>query len=379
MCETLLGKRFSAAETIPEANLEDLREFGRLASLELMTTSESELLIAGIIPLEPTTAKETARIRTYATLLGLAQHHNQSPKEADFFSETLLLKRHLPSQFHAHLDSWLRHLTRDALAVGHEYVLQEAVDVLGDLSHGKLMIANTHVVEHLCRDSVASDTALRELGLLEDGEEAQSLPFAEMFARLQSLVEQDSVIESGLRRWSSTITELKLISMIRNDRAIAVTLLPIVWCVAMLRAEAWPESDTNPFEGRPGFGWDLIGVHAVIIPEIRRYVSEDLPVLEVMKELAMRTVDQHLRVSWSRMAVDSQHDVALLIADGEEWQSRNEKHVQEYTAGRTDSRIGQAIKWLRQLNLIGDEGLTPRGAELYVKLCAGSPTPVGAK
>jgi hypothetical protein len=70
MCETQLGKRFSAAETIPEANLEDLREFGRLASLELMTTSESELLIAGIIPLEPTTAKEAARIRTYATLLG---------------------------------------------------------------------------------------------------------------------------------------------------------------------------------------------------------------------------------------------------------------------------------------------------------------------
>jgi hypothetical protein len=159
-----------------------------------------------------------------------------------------------------------------------------------------------------------------------------------------------------------------LIELIMNDSAKAVVLLPVIWCIAFLRAEEWGESENQPFEGRIGFGWDLIGVCAVVIPEIQRFILQEWSVTEVMEELATRTVEQHLRVSWSRMAADSRHDVALLIADGDAWQSRNEKHAQEYNAGRTNSRISQAISWLEQLKLIDADGLTTRGTNLYSNL-----------
>jgi len=89
----------------------------------------------------------------------------------------------------------------------------------------------------------------------------------------------------------------------------------------------------------------------------------------------LRTIEQHLRVSWSRMAVDIGHDVALLTTEGDRWQPRpGEKHVADYRAGRSASRIYQVINWLQQLNLIDKMGLTSRGKTAYQRALSTFPS-----
>lgn len=85
-----------------------------------------------------------------------------------------------------------------------------------------------------------------------------------------------------------------------------------------------------------------------------------------MSDLVLRTVEQHLRVSWSRMAVDVRHDVALLTSEADRWQSRpEEKHVRDYRGGRSLSRLPQVVGWLQQLGLVDQSGLTQRGKKVY--------------
>ena len=72
--------------------------------------------------------------------------------------------------------------------------------------------------------------------------------------------------------------------------------------------------------------------------------------------LIHRTVDQHLRIAWSRASADLHRDVALLVVEGDAWMPRR-----EYDAGRTLSRLLQATGWLSQLGLTDQNGLTTRG------------------
>ena len=103
-------------------------------------------------------------------------------------------------------------------------------------------------------------------------------------------------------------------------------------------------------------GWARIGLREVIHPYVQKSLTEDQSFVQVIADLTRRTVDQHLRVVWSRLAQDPLRDVAVLNADGEIWGYRT-----DFRSGRTASRLRQAISWLQQLKLINDTGLTADG------------------
>ena len=92
-----------------------------------------------------------------------------------------------------------------------------------------------------------------------------------------------------------------------------------------------------------------------------------------MGDLVGRTVDQHVRISWSRMATDITKDVSILKVDGDSWQFRK-----EFYSGRTAARLNEAIGWLKQLKLIGGNGITSDGKIMlnrgYKSLSNYSPT-----
>ncbi|MEM8995809.1 MAG: hypothetical protein AAGF23_13565, partial [Acidobacteriota bacterium] len=81
------------------------------------------------------------------------------------------------------------------------------------------------------------------------------------------------------------------------------------------------------------------------------------------EELTLRTIDQHLRIPWSRMATDMKRDISALVTDGTELRSRSKTVF----AARTASRLPQAIGWLQQLHLIDEGGTTTEGQEALVK------------
>ena len=76
-----------------------------------------------------------------------------------------------------------------------------------------------------------------------------------------------------------------------------------------------------------------------------------------LRELLQRTVDQHLRIAWTRLRFEgSGKDVAVISSDGRRWSYRK-----PFYPGRSASRIDQAISWLKQLGLCDDTGLTEDG------------------
>jgi hypothetical protein len=108
-----------------------------------------------------------------------------------------------------------------------------------------------------------------------------------------------------------------------------------------------------------------IGLEHVILPKIEEFVREGRSLREVMAELITRTVQQHLRVAWTRFAPPQGKDVSVLIADNDTWARNN-----AVKPGRTDSRLWVAISWLGQLRLIGKDGLTTTGTRVLERSLA---------
>jgi hypothetical protein len=135
----------------------------------------------------------------------------------------------------------------------------------------------------------------------------------------------------------------------------AVALLPVAWCLASARVSdrRFPPSELRRVADRGEFA--RIGIRDVVMPKIREFSTKGASYLEVMAELIDRTVQQHLRIAWQRLSIQGQ-DVSVLVADMESWSRNN-----QFNAGRSESRLGVAIGWLRQLGLIQEVGITTKG------------------
>lgn len=364
---THLGSRFSAGQVVASASRQDLKDLGEVVLLSNMSEAEANLLIEGILPATPSGQQENRRVASYACVLGLADILSRLPNEDDFFTESYRVTRLLPKSLAPYMTGWLRYLVRDALAVAHEHLLQCVVIEL--LASGATSVARHSVVEGLLSDAHTYNAVLDSFGLRLGGENALDLPFKELHTRLENLSATDRIVEAGMARWSSSLSELGIIETVRSNPSASAMCLPILWSLATFRTSSWDESAFGFFEEHRGLGWSAIGVRQVIAPDVQRFISEGWLLRDVMAELTMRTVDQHLRVSWSRMAVDTRHDVALLISEGDRWQGRSEqKHVKDYRAGRTASRLSQVVNWLQQLGLIDASGLTEQGRLTYQRV-----------
>jgi hypothetical protein len=106
-----------------------------------------------------------------------------------------------------------------------------------------------------------------------------------------------------------------------------------------------------------------IGLSSVVFPKVDEFIQLDRSLSEVMVELTTRTVQQHLRVAWSRFSAPQGKDVSVLVADVETWSRNN-----PFGAGRTDPRLRVSLSWLQQLLLTDESGLTKRGAQI-LKRC----------
>jgi hypothetical protein len=136
-----------------------------------------------------------------------------------------------------------------------------------------------------------------------------------------------------------------------------LSLAVVAWVLAATRVGDAVRENGQEYHNLSYQGWRRLGLRDIILPELRRFLREDRPMREVAAELAYRTVQQHLQITWSRLQVDLRRDVALLTAEGNKWFSRGKA----FAAGRTASRLQQALGWLVQLKLIDGDGVTPDG------------------
>jgi hypothetical protein len=139
-------------------------------------------------------------------------------------------------------------------------------------------------------------------------------------------------------------------------------VLPVAWALAVRRAELGIAKGEDGFQLLSQQGWGRVGLREVILPSVQVFLREDWSFSRVAAELARRTVEQHLRISWTRMAADPRRDVAVLTSDGNRWCYRK-----VFNAGRTASRIREAVGWLQQLGLVSAGGITDDGRVILAK------------
>lgn len=361
-----LGERISAGQAPAEASPEQLQELGQRLAIREVPGEEKQLLLAALLPDTPRPS-DLPRIETYAALLFLARELGRAPQEMDLFAAAREAERPLPIEFHRILDGWLRYSVRDLLSTVGESVFKVLVATLERLAEGdERAVRSSRVLDSLLGFEDEHREALHALGLAEAAESVWSLTFSDLYDRVASQLMDPKACSGGLDRWTSPLHEWSVMESALALGPGSLSLLPVAWCLAVFRAAPWDAAEAGSFEGRADIGWARLGLDEVVRPTVAQFRSEGTGLLEATRELALRTIDQHLRVAWSRMATDMKRDIAALTTDGADWRSRGKTVV----ADRTASRLPQAIGWLHQLGLIEDFGVTDEGGEVLNKaLC----------
>lgn len=352
-----LIERLLAQPDLNQVSVDDLRELGAVTRIDQIPDDERELLIAAIIPAKPL-PKERARIGTYTSLLALASKLKAWPSESDLFDTACSMARFGEPILDHMADSWTTYCVRDSIAVTQEAVLAAVMgEILSSTNGGLAGVDREAVVAALMERVEEHDSALRDLGLLIRGESVTSLSFRDLQRRIEDQVSVGSIQTHGINRWPDKLIEPTLYKRALKSGAGALSLAIVAWVLAATRVGNVARENAQEYGGLSYQGWRRLGMRDVILPELERFHREDRSLREVAAELAFRTVQQHLQITWSRLQVDLRRDVALLTAEGNKWFSRGK----DFGAGRTASRIQQALGWLGQLKLIDGGGTTADG------------------
>ena len=331
-----------------EATRGDLAELWRTFPLNLPAGDERRLLLGALFPTLPTPSQRN-RIATLTLLLELARTCKKPPAEQDVF-ETVVSPNlsHLPEPLRAIADGWTRFLVRYAIAAAHEAAVASVTSALGSAPGRRLPWSRccSDIVERGLGDG------LRAVGL--SGISGRT-PVRDFVHAIEEITPESSV-SAGIRRWTGELHELRVAWHPALGVAQGVALLPVLWALVVRRVEAGVDSKAEPFKLLSRHGWARLGVAEVILPAVRGWRSSARPLEELTQDLLRRSVDQHVRVAWSRFASEPWKDVSVLSTDGDEW-----IHKKALRWGHAASRLSIAIGWLQQLGLIGPHGLTPDG------------------
>lgn len=357
-----LIQRLLSQPDLAQISADDLLELGADARIDQIPDDERELLIASIVPTKPL-AKERARIGTYASLLALASKLKSRPSEGDLFDAACSATRFGESILDNAADGWTTYCVRDSIAVTQEAVLAAIMgEIQASPDRGLAGVDRDLVIAGLMERVGEHDSALRDLDLLGAGESVTALSFRDLQSRIERRATTGGVQTHGVNRWPDTLIEPLLYKRALKSGAGALSLAVVAWILATVRVGDAVRENGQEYGSLSYQGWRRLGLRDVILPELERFYREDRPLREVAAELAYRTVQQHLQITWSRLQVDLRRDVALLTAEGYKWFARGKG----FTAGRTASRIQQALGWLSQLELIDASGITADG-ELVLK------------
>jgi hypothetical protein len=355
--ETALGEHLSRGRPLGEASRTHLAEFGGAVLMGEVPAPERQLLLAALLPEAPHD-RDIPRMATCAVLMSLARQLGRAPEEADVFSAAREPVGSLPPELNAILDGWLRYSVRDLLAATGEAAFKVVVSTLGALAGSdRRAVPAASVIGELLSDEADHRETLIELALARRGEALWSLSFNELHTRVADQLGLPKSSSGGLARWTGPINEWNVMEAALDLGPPALTLLPVAWSLAVLRADPWKAEEHGPFEVRGDVGWNRLGLDEIIRPTVARFRSNRTSLHDATAELAARMIDQHLRVAWARMSDDMRHDVAALTTDGQEWIPRGKT----VSADRAASRLPQITGWLRQLGLIDLAGITDEG------------------
>lgn len=330
---------------------ERLARFGRRFSMAAPSAEERQWLLGAILPFPPRRT-ELPRIASYCLLLHLCRAAGREVKESEVLAAVSGDDLDsVPEELHFICDGWTRFTTRDILVLAHEAAVWNALQQLLQVAQAERRQSAREVIAGLIAADL--DSALAGVGLKLKAD----APVRALYEAVLSSLGPTSEAR-GLRRWKGELGEALLFEKAEWFRTPAgLSLLPVTWIIAARRMEPGIKSRLINFDLDGLASMSRIGIGAVVLPEVAAWSRSTVTIRETTAWLVQRSVDQHLRIAWSRMAREPQKDVALIRSDGDDW-----IHLKDFRPGRAVSRLYQAINWLRQLDLIRDGNLTADGS-----------------
>lgn len=363
-----VGRRLrQAAPLLERVTAMELEEFGSVAHPVQIPEAERVALVAAVLPSEPR-PDDIPRLATYTALLalagGLPRGAGIGLAERALFDEALAPRRRTPSVLHDVLEGWLLYCVRDVIAVTGELGLQLVLDTLTELDPNGLGVRDSDLVRHLIESSADEQlAALDELSLSGRSDSLERLRFRTLVKRVEAATSVRGTPRDGLRRWSGDLTEVEVTEAAPGFVGGAVIAGIVAWLLAERRTGLFVQGGRDITESLSREGSSRLGMEQVILPRLAAWVHRNPTMAEVLEEYTHVLIDQHLRIVWSRLALDPRKDVSVFLRDGDRLLARS-----NYSAGRTASRIGQAINWLEQLRLLENGFITAEGKRV-LKRC----------
>jgi len=332
----------------------ELEEVGTAFPIDTPNEREREVLLSAILPAKPRSEGEANRAISYGIMMEIASEVGKV-QELDILDYAIDPDCALLPKYTKWLDGWACYLIRDMLAVVHERAFAAMVYGLQEAGGDERAAQGLGLLRAMLGNDAEIKASLKGLGLLPKGRKPLDAPLSE----LARLVDELTVTKRRgmIPRWMG-LGEQSVIDVAWDEGIEALAMLPVAWLLAQARVGKGEDNQQLLTDYLSVQGWARIGLEQVVLPGLGDMLRRGITIREAMGELAMRTMDQHVRIAWSRLAADPRRDVASLTVDGDMWSLRKGK---EFRAGRTASRLIQAIGWLRQLGLVDDKGCTEEG------------------
>ncbi len=355
------SKLFHQMKSNPEfenVNKETLEEISELFDMKVFFDDEKSILIDTIIPPNPiildNKVNEINRVISYTILLLLSKELGGIPSVIDFFSFIRKSNGFINETIQETINGWLVYHIRDMLATIHEAVLDQFVGKLRIRQNQNLNTHIYHIIEEMLDNEKDFQILLSQFHLNE-GQNVFNITINELKEKLNELLIIENESE-GLLRWTDNIiNEEMIIDLALHDSKTCLILLPISWLLARHRFQAY----SIYLDNASIQGFARLGLREVIIPKLDEWEKNNEKLINILPEMIQRTIDQHLRITWARLANDPTKDVSLFWDDESIY-----RHQNDFNPGRTNSRLGQVVRWLGQLDLVNDTGLTDYGENI---------------
>ncbi len=337
-------------KTDPESTVfsrDVLRELGEAFPIGSPEQGERECILHALLPFSPR-GVETGRIATYGILLEIAQQE-QHLVEDSIFEVSIDPDTYVPGYYQKWLDGWVYYLLRCTLAVVHEKTLAVVIDDMTPEDDKTKPWSRSGIISDLVSCDGELKEYLVELKLFSTSDSPLDLSLKELESRLKH-VTNPRVKKNLLPRWKG-IKEIDVMNLAMKGGTETLAILPVIWLLTKERGLPGHLAGEDSAKLLSHQGWGRLGLEQVILPGLEDMLKRNVTIREAIAELVARTVDQHLRIAWTRMAREPDRDVSLLSTDGDVWY-----YKKPFEGGKTASRLIQTIGWLKQLKLVDENG-----------------------
>lgn len=351
------AQKLTSSKPPENATKKQLESLGKTVAMNVISREEARLLGDAVIPESPLVT-ESPRVATYASLFSVADEQKCIPIEFEFMEAATRSSGFAPECLANWSDAWLAYEIRDMVASAHEclcYELLEEVNQAG--GEDQKPLSPISVIRPLLSRVDDLLEPLVELRLAKKNEKIEDLSIEELVRRVTKATSRGRVLRNGLYRWEGYLTETAVMKVALSSSRGKAMLVMVAWILVAQRVCVEDERRNAQLASLSGNEERRVGVFDVVIRSVSDWTNSDASLIDQAAQLMNFTVQQHLNTAWSRMAADLKKDVALLSVEEGKWQSRGK----QIAAGRTVSRLDQAIGWMGQLGWINEKGITAKG------------------